>query len=145
MNKTRKIAIVLGMAIFAVLLGASLVVYLNWSLVEWKYLEVLPPTEVYYSRFLNHTEAWNRVFGNISTIKEFWNTTVPSSLAGKSIPQIAKMYGAEVYVNDPEYATCHIQVPKVNYQALNETLANLGFYVRDVVSDRLQQPLILTQ
>jgi hypothetical protein len=138
MKKT-KIAIVLGLAILAGVLGVCLVVYLNWSQVEieWKYLEVLPPAEVYYSRFLNHSEAWNRVFGNVSTIKEFWNTTIPSSLSGKSIPQIAQMYGAEVYVNDPEYATCHIRVSKLNYQALNETLAHLGFYVRDVVSAKL--------
>jgi hypothetical protein len=130
MKNAKEIAVVL---VVTILVGVSLVLCLNWwsGKIEWRYLEVVPPLEVYWSKFLYHPEAWNEIFKNVSSITEFWNATVPLGLAGRSIPQIAQIFGAKVYVNDPEYAACQIRVPKVSCQALNETLAHLGFYVKN--------------
>jgi len=63
----------------------------------------------------------------------FWNSTVNSESAGRSVSEIAAMFEANVCVNDPEYAFCHISVPEESYQGLNRTLTELGFDVRNAV------------
>ena len=104
-----------------------------------KSIEVTPPVQVYDNKFLCHPEAWNSVFQNVSSIPEFWSATIPTSLAEKSIPEIAQMFGANVYANNAEYAYCYIAVPENNYGALNQTLTELGFDVKDVVIIKPEQ------
>ena len=111
MKKTIKIVIPLALA-----LAVLTVIGLHPAFIPLKikpvFLEVSPPLEVYHSEFLHHPEAWNEVFGNVSSIPRFWNSTVNSESAGRSVSEIAAMLEANVYVNDPEYAFCHISVPE---------------------------------
>ena len=85
------------LAFFGMMLLLALVSTAAWMFVKagekTKLVEVLPPEEVYWDRFLYQPEAWNRVFWNMSEAKGFWNATLPSGLAGKSIGEIAEMFG----------------------------------------------------
>jgi len=132
MKKTIKIVIPLALA-----LAVLTVIGLHPAFIPLKikpvFLEVSPPLEVYHSEFLHHPEAWNEVFGNVSSIPRFWNSTVNSESAGRSVSEIAAMFEANVYVNDSEYAFCHISVPEESFQGLNRTLTELGFDVRNAV------------
>jgi hypothetical protein len=131
MVMTRKIIVViLGVLIVSIVI--SLLLYRNFHRkVEYILIEVLPP-ETVYEKFVYHSEAWEKVFENVSSIPEFWNATIPSNLADRSIPEIAAMFGGEVNLNDSEYAFCYISVPKKNCQALNQTLTGIGFTVEEV-------------
>jgi len=131
MVMTRKIVVVI-LAVLIVSIVVSLLLYQNFCRkVEYILIEVLPP-ETVYERFVYHAEAWEKVFENVSSVPEFWNATIPSNLADRSIPEIAAMFGGEVNVNDSEYAFCYISVPKKNCQALNQTLTGIGFTVEEV-------------
>ncbi|MCJ7422857.1 hypothetical protein MUP01_01120 [Candidatus Bathyarchaeota archaeon] len=88
------------------------------------------------SKFLHHPEAWNRVYENVSTIPEYWNATVPSYLADKSIPQVAALFLGKASGSNSEYAYCFISVPRITSQALNRTLTQLGFTIRETGTDR---------
>lgn len=80
-------------------------------------MQITPPEEVYDTRFFHHPEAWSSVFQNVSSISEYWSATIPKSLAEKSIPKIAQMFGANAYETNAEYAYCYIAVPENNYGA----------------------------
>jgi hypothetical protein len=135
MKKAIKIAIVLVLAVLAVALPVLYFKVLS-SKTRYILVEITPPFEI-YDKFEHHPEAWTEVFENVSSIPKFWNATVPSELAGKSIPKIAALYGANIGNNDPEYAYCYINVPEADHQSLNQTLTGLGFDFRDVVPLRL--------
>jgi len=98
---------------------------------EFDLVEVLPPKEV-YDRFLYNASAWNLVYENVSYMSKFLNVTIPETLAGKSILEIAEMFGGDVYANDAEYAYCYISVLKRKSNTLAETFKILGFDVREV-------------
>ena len=102
---------------------------------EYDYVEVLPSKEVYFDRFLYNASAWNLVYENVSYMSKFLNVTIPETLAGKSIPEIAELFGGDVYVSNAEYACCHIKVLKRKSNALAETFKILGFDVQEVVFD----------
>jgi hypothetical protein len=134
-GRMRRRSKILVSAVFVslVLLTSFLALRLIRLIQNIEYIELNPPDEVNASKFLYHSEAWNRVFQNVSSIPEFWNATIPSRLAGKSISAIAQMYFAEVYVNNAQYAYCHISVSSLFSQALNRTFRQMGFKVCPVV------------
>lgn len=139
MKKASKIAIV---SVLAVLAGTLLTLYLKVpSKTRYILVEITPPVEA-YDRFEHHPEAWTEVFENVSLIPKFWNATVPSELAGKSIPQIAALYGANIDDNGSNYAYCYINVPETNHQSLNQTLTELGFDFRDAVYIHYDEKLL---
>ncbi len=135
MKKAIKIAIVLVLAVLAVALPVLYFKVLS-SKTRYILVEVTPPFEI-YDKFLYHPEAWTEVFENVSSIPKFWNATVPSELAGKSIPKISAMYGAYIDYNDNDYACSEINVPEANLQSLNQTLTGLGFEFKEVIFERL--------
>jgi hypothetical protein len=124
----RKIIIVLSTVLIILTVTFLLLYQVTHTKSESISLEVTPP-EIAYEKFVYHPEAWTKVFENISSIPEFWNATIPSNLANKSIPEIVAMFGGNVFGSYPEYAFCYISVPKKNCQALNQTLTEIGFTV----------------
>jgi hypothetical protein len=140
MNTIMKIALVSAIS-FIFLAVFFLTVFLPAfnSLMKRVGFEIIANEKVYWSKFLYHPEAWNKVFENVSSIPEFWNATISSNLAEKSIPEVAAMFGANVFENNPEYAFCYISVPERNCQALNQTLREIGFMVQDI---RYEKPLL---
>ena len=54
------------------------------------------------------------------------------------------MFRANVYANSPEYAYCYIAVPENNCGALNQTLTELGFNVKDVAILKPEQRMLLS-
>ncbi|NWG11056.1 hypothetical protein HXY33_04815 [Candidatus Bathyarchaeota archaeon] len=119
-------------AILIILIASLLVLnHARYEKVEGISLEITLP-ETVYEKFTDHSEAWAKVFENVSTIPEYWNVTIPPNLADKSIHEIAAIFGGNVYFNDFEYAYCYISVPKRNCQALNQTLTGIGFTIEEV-------------
>jgi hypothetical protein len=124
--------IVLILATLIVFIGVSFFLYQSYyGRAEYILIEVLPP-DIVYGKFENHPEAWDEVFENVSSVVEFWNATIPSNLANRSVPEIAAMFGGEINLSDSEYAFCYISVPENNCQALNQTLTGIGFKVEKV-------------
>jgi len=123
--------IMLLSAILIILTASLLVLYhAFYEKVESISLEITPP-ETVYEKFVYHSEAWAKVFENVSAIPEYWNATITPNLADKSIREVAAIFGANVYLNNLEYAFCYISVPKRNCQALNQTLAEIGFIIEE--------------
>lgn len=107
--------------------------------------------EINLNRKLNQSEpsyqleAWNRIYANVSTIPEYWNATVPSWMAGKSIPQVAAFFAGIIYDRSLTYPSCYIEVPELTSQALNRTLTQLGLVVWNSVPQRPQGFNVLFQ
>jgi hypothetical protein len=129
MKKANRIVILLS-TISVVLVSLLFFLSSNVNNQE-KLIVIYPPTEA-NDRFLYHPEAWNKIFNNVSTIVEFWNVEVPSYLAGESITEIIQAYGARIDLDNPEYAYCYVYVKIRNCNGLSQTLAQLGFIVRNV-------------
>jgi hypothetical protein len=134
----KTLVIMISVLIIVTVLAVS-IVKLSWDniLRQRVYWKVTPPIEVSWTRFLNHPEAWTKVFNNVSSIPEFWNASVPARLSGKSIPGIVQTYLGDIFHNDAELACCYVSVPKITSQALNKTLTGLGLNVTTYTMLRL--------
>lgn len=72
---------------------------------------------------------WNEKYTNpTKTLTEYMS----SDLIGKSVPEIVKRFGGEIFFNNSEYSYAYVKLLKENYGNLTNTLKLLGFDVKNV-------------